>query len=211
MTAYEYKVIPAPRRGEKAKGVKGAEARFAHAIEQVMNRMAQDGWEFQRAELLPSDERSGLTGQTTAWRNLLVFRRPAQSGLAAFHPEPLAQAATPEPAPEPAPARAAVAVAARDPFDRPMQDAARPRLLVNRAETAETAATRAPSPAVAVPKRANAATETDIEDEEEPDIQETLRGLSPALRARAQARFRSEAQSRPAPQPSGPDPNSDGS
>lgn len=75
MTLFEYKVIPAPARGVKAKGVKSAEGRFAHALEQVMNDMAADGWAYQRAETLPSEERSGLTSKTTTFRNVLVFRR----------------------------------------------------------------------------------------------------------------------------------------
>ena len=74
MPAYEYKVVPAPTKGTKAKGVKGAEARFSHTIEDLMNSLATEGWEYQRAETLPSTERSGLTGSTTEWRNLLIFR-----------------------------------------------------------------------------------------------------------------------------------------
>lgn len=76
MAKYEYRVIPAPNRGVKAKGVKTPEARFSHALEGVMNEMAADGWEYQRAEALPSVERSGLTSTTTTWRNVLVFRKP---------------------------------------------------------------------------------------------------------------------------------------
>ncbi|WP_377189950.1 DUF4177 domain-containing protein [Ruegeria meonggei] len=75
MQRYEYKVVPAPQKGAKAKGVKTAEGRFAASIEQVLNQMAQDGWEYQRAELLPSEERAGLTSSTVNWRNVLVFRR----------------------------------------------------------------------------------------------------------------------------------------
>ena len=75
MQRYEYKVVPAPQKGTKAKGVKTPEGRFATSIEQLLNQMGQDGWEYQRAELLPSEERSGLTGSTTNWRNVLVFRR----------------------------------------------------------------------------------------------------------------------------------------
>ena len=75
MARYEYKVVPAPHRGEKARGVKTPEARFALAVETLMNRMAEDGWEYLRAETLPSEERAGLTSTTTQWRNLLVFRR----------------------------------------------------------------------------------------------------------------------------------------
>ena len=75
MIRYEYKVIPAPLRGVKGKGIKGPEGRFANALEQAMNDMAADGWDYQRAETLPSEERAGLTGKNTVFRNVLVFRR----------------------------------------------------------------------------------------------------------------------------------------
>ena len=73
---FEYKVVPAPAKGTKAKGVKTPHGRFAVSIEQLLNNMGAEGWEFQRAELLPSEERAGLTGSTTNWRNVMVFRRP---------------------------------------------------------------------------------------------------------------------------------------
>ena len=75
MPRYEYKVVPAPTKGLKAKNVKGAEARFSHALQELMNGLSGYGWEYQRAETLPSIERAGLTGSTTEWRNVLVFRR----------------------------------------------------------------------------------------------------------------------------------------
>jgi len=75
MPHYEYKVVPAPRKGRKAKGVRGAEARFAFAIQSLMNEQAGDGWEYVRAETLPSDERHGLTSAQTVYRDVLVFRR----------------------------------------------------------------------------------------------------------------------------------------
>ncbi len=78
MPRYEYKVVPAPQKGAKAKGAKTVEDRFAVSVEQVLNQMGQDGWEYQRAELLPSEERSGLTGSTVNWRNVLVFRRAVE-------------------------------------------------------------------------------------------------------------------------------------
>ncbi|WP_233193035.1 DUF4177 domain-containing protein [Acidimangrovimonas sediminis] len=74
-TRYEYKVVPAPRRGEKARGAKQTEDRFAHALASLMNRMGRDGWDYLRAETLPCEERSGLTGRTTTFQNMLVFRR----------------------------------------------------------------------------------------------------------------------------------------
>ena len=81
MPIYEYKVVPAPGKGTKAKGVKTAEGRFALSVEAELNRLAAGGWEYLRAELLPSEERSGLTGSVTNWRNVLVFRR-AKGGAA---------------------------------------------------------------------------------------------------------------------------------
>lgn len=75
MTRYEYKLVPAPTRGVKAKGVRTAEARFAHAIETAINALAAEGWEYLRADTLPHEERHGLTGTATTFRSLLVFRR----------------------------------------------------------------------------------------------------------------------------------------
>lgn len=79
MGMYEYRVIPAPNRGQKAKGLKTADARFAFAIEDIINKLAEDGWEYQRADMLPNTERAGFTSTETQWRNLLVFRRPKRA------------------------------------------------------------------------------------------------------------------------------------
>lgn len=75
MLRYEFKVIPAPRRGEKARGVKTTEERFALALTGLMNVMGREGWDYVRADTLPVDERSGLTGTKTSFHNMLVFRR----------------------------------------------------------------------------------------------------------------------------------------
>ena len=104
MAGWEYKVVPAPTKGRRGKGVKGAEGRFAFALETLMNDMAAEGWQFQRAETLPSIERAGLTGSTTEWRNLLVFRRAVNAPMDDFEPELL-------PAPDAVPL-AAVPIAA---------------------------------------------------------------------------------------------------
>lgn len=87
MIRYEYKVVAAPSKGIKGKGIRGAEARFSFALQDLMNVMAGYGWEYQRAETLPSVERSGLTGTTTEWRNVLVFRRPRTGDASEFQPE----------------------------------------------------------------------------------------------------------------------------
>ena len=75
MSQYEYKVVPAPKKGLKAKGVKSAEERYANALETAMNALGAEGWEYQRSETLPSEERSGLTRRVTTFQNMLVFRR----------------------------------------------------------------------------------------------------------------------------------------
>ncbi|WP_374213157.1 DUF4177 domain-containing protein [Psychromarinibacter sediminicola] len=125
MPRYEYKVVPAPKKAGKVKGVKGTEARFAHELATLMNRYGADGWEYQRTDTLPCEERSGLTGRTTVFQNMLVFRRateaaeaPTADAIAAAHvaeppapapaPEPV-ETAAPEPVrpPEPVPFRAA--------------------------------------------------------------------------------------------------------
>jgi len=105
MQRYEYKVVPAPRKGQRGKGVKGTEGKFAHALQLLMNQHGLDGWEYQRTDTLPCEERVGLTGRTTTFQNMLVFRRP----LAAEQPQDMpillehkstASEAKPDPEPE---------------------------------------------------------------------------------------------------------------
>jgi hypothetical protein len=93
--SYEYRVIPAPVKGTKAKGAKTAEDRFALTLQETMNTMASDGWEFQRAETLPSEERTGLTGRKTVYHNVLVFRRKTEAALEDFQPREVQPVATP--------------------------------------------------------------------------------------------------------------------
>ena len=144
MSSYEYTVIPAPARGEKSKAAKTGIERFAATLSDTLNEMAQDGWDYVRAETLPAEERAGLTSRTTVYHNLLIFRRaldeqPSRAPLT--HSEiPLAPPAAPsastpvalsvpagQPAtaarvdlsPEPAPVRA--------PFSQPMRSVTAPQ------------------------------------------------------------------------------------
>lgn len=107
MTTHEYSVIPAPKKGVKGRGIKGAEAQFANALAQAMNEAAADGWEYVRAETLPSEERQGLTGKTTVYHNMLVFRRPLKTAAEAAPkaaPEPeKVEPPAPQPVPQDAP------------------------------------------------------------------------------------------------------------
>jgi hypothetical protein len=110
MQRYEYHVVPAPRRGEKARDAKTTADRFAVALTRLMNDLGRDGWDYLRADTLPCEERAGLTGKTTAFQHMLVFRRmlepvqaaPAQAGASPHLAEPLAIAAplVADPAPE---------------------------------------------------------------------------------------------------------------
>lgn len=104
MPKYEYKVIPAPKRGVKAKGLKDTESRFANALQSIMNDCGAEGWDYVRTDTLPCEERVGLTGRTTTFQNMLVFRRTLENAVEAVEPPAQDQTLliTAEPEPEPA-------------------------------------------------------------------------------------------------------------
>lgn len=123
--SFEYKVVPAPVKGVKARGVKAGPDRFAHALEIVMNDLAADGWEYQRTDTLPCEEREGLMGKTTVYQNMLVFRR---ASIVDVQEErlPIEEAkALPAPAPEAA-ADAEPNTAENEPADLDTDDAPDP-------------------------------------------------------------------------------------
>ena len=100
MQQYEYKVVPAPRRGEKARGVKRTEDRFARTLAEAINELAAEGWEYQRAETLPCEERTGLTGRVTnGFQSVLIFRR--RLAPPAVRPEARSESVAEQPAPQP--------------------------------------------------------------------------------------------------------------
>ncbi|PWK62089.1 DUF4177 domain-containing protein [Roseicyclus mahoneyensis] len=89
MPRYEYKLVPAPEKALKQKGLKGA-ATFAATLEDVLNEMGRDGWSYLRADTLPEEVRTGLTSKTTVYRNILIFQR----ALPQDQPDPAAARAT---------------------------------------------------------------------------------------------------------------------
>lgn len=112
MQRFEFKVIPAPKRGEKARGVKTTEERFALALTSLMNQLGAEGWDYVRADALPCEERAGFTSTKTTFQNVLVFRRVIDS-LAAEGPsarlllqQPVAATPRLGPADAPAPGNA---------------------------------------------------------------------------------------------------------
>ena len=167
MPRYEYKVVPAPAKGRKARGVKTPEGRFALAVEQVLNKMGAEGWEYLRADLLPSEDRSGLAGSTVNWRNLLVFRRAIETGTEAFQPQVVD---APDPTAEP-PAVAAIAATGPTP-DVPAAPLSVP----------------ASDPVMDPPLQASTSEAEDDDDNGVEDVQ-TTSGLGAALTARARASF----------------------
>ncbi|RNF33820.1 DUF4177 domain-containing protein [Paracoccus methylarcula] len=120
MTRFEYTAIPAPSRGEKAKEAKTPTDRYALALTGELNRMAADGWEFLRSDVLPSEERTGLTGRSTVYHNLLIFRRAISTAEAVSEVRQAPVSASPIAEPK----QEAPAVSASAPVDR--QDAPQP-------------------------------------------------------------------------------------
>lgn len=125
---YEYKVVPAPQRAAKAKGLKTTAERFANTLAESINAEAAGGWQFVRSETLPCEERSRLGASRISQQVVMIFARPlgatrpdthnalaaAQEAAAQVEPrhaaEPVAEApahaaAAPAPQAEAAPAR----------------------------------------------------------------------------------------------------------
>lgn len=96
MQQFEYKIIPAPRRASKAKGVKTAEDRFAKTLTDMVNDHARDGWDYVRTDTLPVEERVGFTGKTTTFQHLMVFRRGLSQADATFDTPLAPQHVTPD-------------------------------------------------------------------------------------------------------------------
>lgn len=96
MPLYEYRVVPAPRVAAKEKGAKTTDARFAATLTRLMNELGSEGWEYQRAETLPCDERRGLTGRVETTQHILVFRRERDAAASAPRGATLGPAATPQ-------------------------------------------------------------------------------------------------------------------
>lgn len=93
MAEFEYKVVPAPRKAGRAKGVRGHDEKYAYTLGDMMNQMAADGWQYLRAESLPVDEKAGMMGKTTEkYLSLLVFQR--QTDRPATAQEPMMQEQT---------------------------------------------------------------------------------------------------------------------
>ena len=80
MTYFDYKAVPAPRRAKKSRGVKSASDLFALTITEAINEHARQGWEYLRAERLPSTPSGGWFHKAVEQdETLLIFRRPRET------------------------------------------------------------------------------------------------------------------------------------
>jgi hypothetical protein len=89
---YDYKVVPAPKRAKRVKGVHSAEDLFALTLTEAINEVARQGWEYVRAEHLPAEASRGwFRAPAAGEQTVLVFRRPREAlgpRLAAVRPDP---------------------------------------------------------------------------------------------------------------------------
>lgn len=116
---HEYKVVPAPQRAQKVKGLKTTEQRFANTLAEAINAEAAGGWQFLRTETLPCEERGTLGSMRTTTVTVMIFARElgqvrpkAATALAAVQ-EPATAPAETETAAAPSIAAAPLAAAHR--------------------------------------------------------------------------------------------------
>ena len=116
MTYYDYKVIPAPRRAKRMKGVHAPEEMFAHLLTDTINEQARQGWEYLGSETLPAEAPRGWFRRALHEElSVLVFRRQREQlgpRLTAVPSDPVPEAR------EPLAGAAAAAASERPALDR---------------------------------------------------------------------------------------------
>lgn len=96
MTYYDYKVVPAPRRARKVKGISATPDLFALTLTEAINEVARQGWEYCGSETMTSEAPGGWFRRgSVEEQSVLVFRRPRE------HLSPRLAAAPVEPAAAP--------------------------------------------------------------------------------------------------------------
>jgi hypothetical protein len=79
MSYYDYKIVPAPKRAKKVKGVSGAADLFALTLNDAVNELARQGWEYYCSEQLSIQTPGGwLSRSRTEEHTVLVFRKPRE-------------------------------------------------------------------------------------------------------------------------------------
>jgi hypothetical protein len=73
---YEYRVIPAPKRLKRIKGVSSMPELFAAMLTDAINAEARQGWEYVRSESLAAEEPAGwLRRAAMVEETMMIFRR----------------------------------------------------------------------------------------------------------------------------------------
>lgn len=74
---YEYRVIPAPKRLKKVKGVSSPSDLLAATLTDAINAEAREGWEYLRAEAVGAEQPGGFL-RRARWveETVMIFRRP---------------------------------------------------------------------------------------------------------------------------------------
>jgi hypothetical protein len=79
MSYYDYKIVPAPKRAKKVKGVSGAADLFALTLNDSINELARQGWEYYCSEQLSIQAPGGWFSRArTEEHTVLVFRKPRE-------------------------------------------------------------------------------------------------------------------------------------
>ena len=83
MTRFEYKVVPTSTRPPKIKGVRDPSERMRRAFEDLLNGLADQGWEYVRRDRVPLEAASGFLRRKELREDVvLIFRRPVSVSLA---------------------------------------------------------------------------------------------------------------------------------
>ncbi|MFQ8431166.1 hypothetical protein [Amaricoccus sp. W119] len=115
MSYYDYKIVPAPKKAKKVKGVSSAAELFALTLTDAINEHARQGWEYYGSEELAIETPGGWFRRArTEEHTVLVFRRSRE------HLSPRVAGEMPREAPLAAPREAP-----REPRRETMRDAPR--------------------------------------------------------------------------------------
>ena len=83
MTRYEYKVVPASARPPKIKGVRDPSERMRRAFEDLLNGLADQGWNYVRRDVMLVEAKPGLLRRKEMREDtVLIFRREVMPSLA---------------------------------------------------------------------------------------------------------------------------------
>jgi hypothetical protein len=97
---YEYRVIPAPKRLRRIKGVSATADLVAATLTDCINAEARQGWEYVRTEQVAAEEPAGWFRRARqVEETVMIFRRPRRG--AEVQPEAQREAATLQRGPHP--------------------------------------------------------------------------------------------------------------